>query len=153
MCQPETPTLFVPADKQFPVADFLLASSEEVILFQLTVSDALVKVPTDKNSYRTIYNSEAFAKLVKEKQLKLPKGSNFAESLLQLIGKPTKVTVDPETKLLVGGTTTIPFSYVVVSACDVKKEGNWQQKTNEFPWIRVIPKSSLTTYFPFLDLL
>jgi len=121
-----------------------LISSERAILFQLTLSDAFAKVPHKKNAYPAIYDNKRFSEILKtQTKLKLPKGNNFAESVLQLTNHPSEtVTIDSETGFLVNEKREIPpFIYIVVTARDVKTDAEWKQKAEEFPWIRVIHKS------------
>jgi len=149
-----SPTLFFPEDNDFPVADLILVSPDDVVVMQVTFQRLVEKIPP-KKKYSAIYEKVAFDWVASRYQLPGP-ADNLASSLLQLTDHPTTVNVDPNNGQLVTPQGTVaPFRYIIITSRNTDATADYARRAIEFPWIRVIARPSLADIFPqwFVDLL
>jgi len=160
------PTIYVPEDKDYPIADFLLFDKphKRVVVFQLTTKPSLLgskmppsllgsKMPS-ANPYNAIYDELMWLgdkdrnvpPLSRKYQQPVP-GTNFAEALLSELGvNQPRVTYDTTTGELNGTTSQDghqQFFYIIVTPMDLAKDQTQQDAATKFPWALIMHRPYL----------
>jgi len=149
---PLTPTLLVPDNPLYPIADMILVDpiAQRVILIQITISHPSAKVPNSDNAYMALYDSNKWNQIIKNNyQNHQNPRKNYVEELLSLIGLDVAITINQNTKNLImtdnqGVQQSPPFEYLIITPKGI--DHNSAHLIHQFPWIRVLHSDFLAQF-------
>lgn len=149
--QLDFPTLLIPQDASYPIADFILFNPEKkhIIVFQLTLQKHRTKSPS-QGSYKALFNETEWKKLSEKISPSRKDSKNFIEEIYYALGVGTVQVTLKQNQLQI---ITFPFDelspspyqfhWVIVCPRELKIDANSKELVSSYPWAKIISDKSL----------